>query len=68
LKILCINPNSSLEITESIKDTCYKYALPNTKVEVKFIKKAPRGIESYLDAVISEKYLLEKFKEWKEPD
>jgi len=66
LKILCINPNSSLEITESIKDTCYKYALPNTEVEVKFIKKAPRGIESYLDAVISEKYLLEKFKEWKE--
>ncbi len=66
MKILCINPNSSLEITESIKDTCYKYALPNTEVEVKFIKKAPRGIESYLDAVISEKYLLEKFKEWKE--
>ncbi|MBA7565974.1 Asp/Glu/hydantoin racemase [Candidatus Atribacteria bacterium 1244-E10-H5-B2] len=66
MKILCINPNSSLKITESIKDTCYKYALPDTEVEVKFIKKAPRGIESYLDAVISEKYFLEKFKEWKE--
>jgi len=66
LKILCINPNSSLEITKSIEDACHKYALPNTEVEVKFIKKVPRGIESYLDAVISEKYLLEKFKEWKE--
>ena len=66
MKILCINPNSSLEVTEAIKEICKNYALPNTEVEVKFIKEAPRGIESYLDAVISEKYLLEKFKKWKE--
>lgn len=38
----------------------------NTEIEVKFIEEAPRGIESYLDAAISKRYLLEKFKEWKE--
>jgi len=66
LKILCINPNSSSEVTEGIEKICIKYALPNTEIKVEFIKKAPSGIESYHDAAISEKYLLDKFKEWKE--
>ena len=66
MKILCINPNSSQEITEDIEKICRNYALPGTEIEVKFIKEAPRGIESYLDAAISKRYLLEKFKEWKE--
>ncbi len=66
MKILCINPNSSSEVTEGIEKICKNYALPNTEIEVKFIKEAPRGIESYLDAAISERYLLEKFKKWKE--
>jgi len=64
LKILCINPNSSSEVTEGIEKICIKYALPNTEIKVESIKKAPSGIESYHDAAISEKYLLEKFKEW----
>jgi len=66
LKILCINPNSSSEVTEGIEKICKRYALPETEVEVKYIKEAPPGIESYLDAAISEKYLLERFEEWKE--
>ena len=65
MKILCINPNSSQEITVGIENICKKYALPTTEVEVKCIKEAPSGIESYHDAAISEKYLLDKFEEWK---
>jgi len=65
LKILCINPNSSPEVTEGIKKICKEYALPSTEVEVKCIEEAPSGIESYHDAAISEKYLLERFEDWK---
>lgn len=64
MKILCINPNSSKEVTEGIEKTCKRYALPYTEVEVQCIKEAPPGIESYQDAAISEKYLFEKFKKW----
>jgi len=66
LKILCINPNSSQEVTEGIEKICRKYSLSDTEVEVKYIKEASPGIESYHDAAISEKYLLDKFEEWKE--
>jgi len=66
LKILCINPNGSIEVTDAIEEVCRKYALPNTEVEVKYIKEAPPGIESYRDAAVSEKYLLERFEGWKE--
>ncbi len=66
MKILCINPNSSSEVTEGIEKICKEYALPGTEVEIKLIKEAPSGIESYHDAAISEKYLLERFKGWKE--
>ena len=65
MKILCINPNSSSEVTEAIEEMCRKYGLPNTEVEVKCIKEAPSGIESYYDAATSEKYLLDKFEKWK---
>jgi len=64
LKILCINPNSSQEVTVGIEKICRKYALSDTEVEVKYIKEAPSGIESYYDAAVSEKYLLDRFKEW----
>ena len=66
MRILCINPNSSPEVTEAIEGICREYALPKSKIEVKSIKEAPPGIESYLDAAISEKYLLDKFEKWKE--
>lgn len=66
MKILCINPNSSQEVTVGIENICKNYALPTTEIEVKCIKEAPPGIESYHDAAISEKYLLDKFEEWEE--
>ena len=59
VKILCINPNSSSEVTEGIEKICQEYAWPGTEVEIKSIKEAPLGIESYHDAAISEKYLLD---------
>ena len=64
MKILCINPNSSQEVTVGIDNSCKNYALPTTEIEVKCIKEAPPGIESYHDAAVSEKYLLGRFKEW----
>jgi len=63
---LCINPNSSQEVTIGIEKICREYVLPNTEIEVKYIKDAPPGIESYHDAAVSVKYLLDKFKKWKE--
>jgi len=53
LKILCINPNSSQKVTVGIENICKNYALPTTEIEVKYIKEAPPGIESYHDAAIS---------------
>ncbi len=64
MKILCINPNSSREVTEGIEKICKSYALPDTELEVQYIKEAPSGIESYQDAAIAERYLLERFQEW----
>jgi len=64
LKILCINPNSSPEVTVGIEETCKEYVLPDTEIKVKHIEEAPPGIESYHDAVVSVKYLLDKFEEW----
>ena len=65
MKILCINPNSSPEVTKAIEGICKEYALPNSEVEVKCIEEAPPGIESYHDAAVSKKYLLDKFEDWK---
>ncbi len=66
MKILCINPNSSQEVTVGIENICKNYALPTTEIEVKCIKEAPPGIESYHDAAVSVQYLLDKFEKWKE--
>lgn len=65
MRILCINPNSSHDVTAGIEEVCRKYASPETEVEVRSIEEAPLGIVSYRDAAISEKYLLERFEEWK---
>ena len=65
MKILCINPNSSPEVTKGIEEICKKYVLPDTEITVKHIEEAPPGIESYQDAAISVQYLLDKFKKWK---
>jgi allantoin racemase len=64
LKILCINPNSSKEITDSIDEICKKYALKDTVVQTVCIAEAPESIENYEDAAISTHHLLKKFKKW----
>lgn len=66
MKILCINPNSSREITESIDEVCRKYALKETVVKTVCIPEAPQSIENYEDAAIATHYLMEKFKTWEE--
>ena len=64
MKIMVINPNSSREVTEGIEKICKSYALPDTELEVQYIKEAPSGIESYQDAAIAERYLLKRFPDW----
>lgn len=64
MKILCINPNSSKEVTEGIKKTCLNYTLPATDIKVEYLKDSPEGIESYQDVIISQNNMLEKFKNW----
>lgn len=61
MKILCINPNSSKEVTTGIKETCNNYLLTDISLEVIDIPESPSGIETYQDAALAEKYLLEKF-------
>lgn len=45
LKILCINPNSSREVTDGIRKTCEKYVLTDTRIKVEQIDEASSGIE-----------------------
>ena len=61
MKILCINPNSSKEITDSIDEVCKKYALKDTVVQTACIAEAPESIENYEDAAVSTHHLLKKF-------
>ena len=63
MKILCINPNSSKKVTESIKQTCEQYALPDTEVTVECVSNAPIALNDYCDIVLTEIFLLEMFKE-----
>lgn len=62
MKILCINPNSSVKVKEDIEKICKKYALPDTEIKVEYIKEAPAGINNLYDVYLSEKYLIDKFK------
>jgi len=48
-------------VTEGIEKTCKRYALRDTEIKIVDLKEAPPGIESYRDAAIAERYLLEKF-------
>ncbi len=66
MRILCINPNSSKEVTDGIRKTCNLYSLKDMDVDVIDIPESPSGIETYRDAIIAEKYLEEKFKNWEQ--
>ena len=63
MKILVINPNSSIEMTESIKETVRAAAGDRFEAEVCRITEAPPFIGSYADQLASGPHLLRLLKE-----
>jgi len=62
MKILVINPNSSVEMTQSIRETLEQIRRPDTSVEVVCLENAPSAIESATDGAMSVPALLDKVR------
>lgn len=62
MRILVINPNSSIEMTQSIRETLERIKRPDTAVEVVRLEKAPCAIESATDGAMVVPYLLERVR------
>lgn len=52
-KILCINPNTSLSMTEDIKLSAERVRLPDTEITYVNPPEGPESIETYLDEFLS---------------
>ena len=62
MRILVINPNSSIEMTQSIRETLERIKRPDTSVEVVRLENAPRAIESATDGAMIVPDLLDKVR------
>ena len=62
MRILVINPNSSVEMTQSIRDMLEQIRRPDTSVEVIRLETAPSAIESATDGAMSVPALLDKVR------
>lgn len=62
-KILVLNPNTSREMTESIKKIAKASVEPNTKVVVDHVKSAPESLESYYDYTLAAVGLIKYIKD-----
>ena len=62
MRILVINPNSSIEMTQSIRETLERIKRSDTSVEVVRLENAPCAIESATDGAMIVPYLLEKVR------
>lgn len=60
MRILIINPNTSLEITDEIHKSARKYSRPDTIIETTCPRKGPRSIESAYEEDLSAEGVLEK--------
>lgn len=58
-----INPNSSVEVTDRIRDCAKKYNKPNLTIEVISLDNAPLGIETYEDELIASVEVIKYLKE-----
>ncbi len=67
MKIVVINPNSSKEMTESIRESLERVRRPETVLEVCCGEGAPSAIESATDMAMSVPPLLEKVR-WAEAE
>lgn len=66
MKILCINPNSSLDMTQVIGNRCKQYSAENTEIATKCLSNGPSSLESYQKAAQAISQLLKEFAEWRE--
>jgi len=62
MRILVINPNSSVEMTESIRDALERIKRKDTDAEVVRLEDAPISIESATDGAMSVPALLERVR------
>jgi allantoin racemase len=62
MKILVINPNSSAEMTQSIRETMERIKRSDTAVEVVRLEDAPSAIESATDGAMSVPPLLDRVR------
>jgi len=66
MRILVINPNTSVEMTSGIDSSARKYARPDTEIETVCPKKGPRSIESAYEEDLVSEGLLERVIEGNE--
>jgi len=66
MKILVINPNTSVEMTAGIDSTAKKYARADTEIETVCSKEGPRSIESVYETDLSAQAVLERVIEGNE--
>jgi len=62
MRILVINPNSSVEMTQSIRDSLERIRRQDTLVEVVRVEGAPTAIESATDMAMSVPLLLDRVR------
>ncbi len=62
MRILVINPNSSLEMTQSIRDSLDGVCRTDTSLDVVRLDAAPPAIESATDVAMSVPHLLDKVR------
>ena len=62
MKILVINPNSSVEMTQSIREALERIRRPDTVVEVVRLENGPSSIESATDGAMSTPLLLDRIR------
>ena len=62
MRILVINPNSSKEMTDSIRESLDRVRRPETELTVCCVEEAPPAIESATDIAMSVPFLIEKVR------
>lgn len=66
MNILCINPNSSLEMTRIIEKRCQQVSSENMEVSTRCLPEGPSSLESYQKAALAISQLVKEFAEWRE--
>jgi allantoin racemase len=63
MKILVINPNTTMSMTEAIGEACRKVAQPSTEITAISPKRGPRSIEGYVEDYVAAVATLETIAE-----